>query len=51
MITRRVYPVTYANEDRKKWIKEQLVFKYKDEKPVSTFLDLRDLLKQEESGT
>ena len=41
MITRKIFPVTYVNEDKEKWIKEQLIFRYRDEKPASTFLDLR----------
>ncbi len=43
MAEQRIYPVTYVNEDKEKWIKEQLIFRYRDEKPASTFLDLRGI--------
>lgn len=39
----KIYPITYRGVDKRKWIKEQLVLKYRNEKPVSTFLDLRGL--------
>lgn len=39
----KIYPITYRGADKRKWIKEQLVLRYRNEKPVSTFLDLRDL--------
>lgn len=41
----KIYPVTYKSEDKRRWLKEQLVLKYRNEKPVSTFLDLRGLYK------
>lgn len=39
----KIYPVTYRGVDKRKWIKEQLLLKYRNKKPLSTFLDLRDL--------
>lgn len=39
----KIYPITYKGADKRRWIKEQLVLRHRDEKPVSTFLDLRDL--------
>ena len=39
----RIRPVTYMGEDKTKWVKEQLVYKYRKEQPASTFLDLRGI--------
>lgn len=43
MANGEIYPVTYMGADKKKWIKEQLIFRFRKEQPVSTFLDLRDI--------
>lgn len=39
----KLYPITYMGVDKKRWIKEQLVLKYRNEKAASTFLDLRNI--------
>ena len=39
----KIYPITYRGANKRRLIKEQLVLRYRNEKTVSTFLDLRDL--------
>lgn len=39
----KVYPITYSGANKMKWIKEQLVLKYRHEKEPSTFLNLRGI--------
>lgn len=41
--TNKIRPVTYMGEDKKDWIKEQLIYKYRKEQPASTLLDLRNV--------
>lgn len=36
-----IYPITYMGLDKKQWIREQLILRHRNNKKVSTFLDLR----------
>lgn len=43
----KIYPITCAGVDKMRWIKEQLILKYKHEKQPSTFLNLRGIYQSE----
>lgn len=47
----KIYPFTYRGKDKRKWIKEQLILRRRNEKPLSTFLDLRNLYQSQRDYT